>query len=456
MSVPEADLCRQAFGAAGALELEILHPGREAQRRAFEQPFVLVGRYSDNDICLKTDQVSRRHAYLQLIAGRVFFMDLGSREGISYQGQPCLQGWLEPGEGLQVGATILRLPPRRGYEYPVPPPAQDWNPTASLPPTRFPIPAVTLEINNGPGRKVRWRMNRFLALGGGAAVCKVRLTAAGVSQYHCSFVHTPVGLWVVDLLSREGIVLNDQPVRWARLTDGDRLQLGRFLVRPWYDDLLPGPAGALAAAPHAEPGGPWGDSAGMPGVGNGQIVPAPSREMAPQSASVLAQVMEQVNGMQQQMVDQFHQSMLMMIQMFSSMHRDQMGLIQQELGRLRQLTQELQDLQADLRKNGTKAPGAAPARGARSPHAEGPVETGVSPEQPNHPVPGNGTDAAGGRLFDPAARGTTGKPASQPRPPREEPAGDANIHDWLGQRIAALHAERQGRWEKLISMLKGS
>jgi pSer/pThr/pTyr-binding forkhead associated (FHA) protein len=417
MSVLQADLCRRAFGAAGAMELEILQPGHRAERRAFERPFVLLGRYSDNDICLKTDLVSRRHAYLQLVAGRVFFIDLGSRQGICYQGEPCKQGWLQAGEGLQIGTTIVRVPPRRSQPRPPPAaPSLDWNPTASLPPSRYPIPAVTLEISHRASRPVRWRMNRFLALAGGAAACKVRLIAPGVSQYHCSFVHTPVGLWVVDLLSREGLVLNDQPVRWARLADGDRLQLGSFLVRPWYDDPLPGADDPQALA---SPSGGWGDCR------NGHVVPAGAADGVPWSPSVLVQVLEQVNAMQQQMVEHFHQSMRLMVDMFTALHREEMGVVRQELHRLQQLTAELQSLHAELGNNGAGSPAVRPGAPPVQPVARAPVG------DPSH------ARAAG--------------PAAAPAPP----AADARIHAWLGERIAALNAERQGRWEKLMGFLKG-
>src|SRR5207245_1978028 len=55
--------------------------------------------------------------------------------------------------------------------------------------------------------------------------------------------------------------------------------------------------------------------------------------------------------MQQQMFDQFQQAMVMMVQMFRSLHRDQMQLVREELDRLHELTAELQSLQADLAKN---------------------------------------------------------------------------------------------------------
>jgi hypothetical protein len=35
------------------------------------------------------------------------------------------------------------------------------------------------------------------------------------------------------------------------------------------------------------------------------------------------------------------------------------------------------------------------------------------------------------------------------------PPAAANIHVWLSERIAALNAERQGRWQKLLNLMMG-
>src|SRR5882757_650040 len=45
----------------------------------FRQPFLVIGRRPDSDLRLDHWQVSRRHAYLQMIEGRYFCVDLGSR-----------------------------------------------------------------------------------------------------------------------------------------------------------------------------------------------------------------------------------------------------------------------------------------------------------------------------------------------------------------------------------------
>ena len=58
---------------------------------------------------------------------------------------------------------------------------------------------------------------------------------------------------------------------------------------------------------------------------------------------MLVPLVNQFGVMQQQMMDQFQQTISMLVQMFGSMHRDQMDLIREELDQLRDLTKEFHD-----------------------------------------------------------------------------------------------------------------
>ena len=71
-----------ACGAAGPLHWDVQCPGsRAGDRLTLDLPFLLVGSDPACDLRLQHPDVSDRHAYLQLVGGRLFCLDLGSRTG---------------------------------------------------------------------------------------------------------------------------------------------------------------------------------------------------------------------------------------------------------------------------------------------------------------------------------------------------------------------------------------
>ena len=258
-----------------------------------------------------------------------------------------------------------------------------------------PLPDVTLEFLNGPSRSTCWPMNRVISLIGSAGGCKFRLADPSVAPFHCSLLRSPVGLWVVDLLGPDGIGVNDAPVRYALLTDNDVLKVGRYpriRIRsrfpgrnpdvakertdcgpctgdsgrhPYSDDLslpvaFPETAGFPVAGPVAWQGSlsraisslrpasqasqiEWVPPPSSPG--SGEPVRLDNGELAD---SVLIPLVNQFGMMQQQMMDQFQQTVSMLVQMFGSLHRDQMDLIREELDQLRDLTKEFQTIKVEL------------------------------------------------------------------------------------------------------------
>src|SRR5208282_1478813 len=87
--------------------------------------------------------------------------------------------------------------------------------------------ALELPIRVGDGPSL-WPVEGELALVGRSERCQLVLTEDSISRFHAVLVPTPAGVWVVDLLAREGVHVNGQRVRWAWLADGDTLRLGRF------------------------------------------------------------------------------------------------------------------------------------------------------------------------------------------------------------------------------------
>jgi hypothetical protein len=258
--------------------------------------------------------------------------------------------------------------------------ADELDPLASASATRLGMPSLTLEFLRKNAVRLRWRMNRLLVLVGTAPACKVRVRHWGVSRFHCSLVSTAQGVWVVDLLSRAGVRLNGVRTRCARVEDGDLLQLSGLSVRVRYDEPdLPesyppsylGDGVARLDALERTAGGPdtrgavrllapaaaAGLPAPCPAAGQGQALALPA--VAPEQglAALLLPLLNQLHQSQQQMFDQFQQATLRMFDLFSGLHQDQMAYLREELDRQRELTRELQGLQAELSK---LRPGALP------------------------------------------------------------------------------------------------
>ena len=211
--------------------------GSGEELRSLPQPFAVVGRDPRVDVVLDDPSVSRRHVYLQGVAGRVFWIDLESRTGTVGEGGERERGWLALGDGrLRVGPFAIGRPAidaGAGSVVADPGPGRPGrdSPLAVRSLGGQPLPEVALEFLNGPSRETTWPMNRVMSLVGSARGCKFRLTDLSVSGFHAGLVRTPAGLWVVNLRGDRSIRINDEPARFGPLADGDVLGIGRYRMR---------------------------------------------------------------------------------------------------------------------------------------------------------------------------------------------------------------------------------
>jgi hypothetical protein len=208
------------------------------------------------------------------------------------------------------------------------------------------------------------------------------------------------------------------------------------------------------------------------------------------TASVLVPLVHQFSLMQNQMFDQFQQAMGMLVQMFGTMHREQMDVIHTELDRLHQLTEELQALKVELAKqsggsaeplwgrtdaaaSNAASPGSPPkaaATGARSSSARpGTTRVGASSAAIPPPVPVAGAYGAersatvDSPLRSPATSPFAGQHIDQDQPGNTAQRGsgesavdpDRDALLWLHERIATLQHERESRWQKILKLIPG-
>jgi pSer/pThr/pTyr-binding forkhead associated (FHA) protein len=453
----------EACGASEPVSLQVRSAGTPASACIrLAQPFAVIGRSKRNHLVLEHFETSRRHVYLQMLAGSVFCIDLESTTGIHWPDGQRPAGWLAHGQALRLGGHELRLLDSSLASTPCP----DFDPMA---PGCLQGPHLALEFLNGSSPHSQWTMNRALVLLGNSRVCKVRFHDAHVAAVHGSLVWTPAGTWIVDLRGRAGIYVNGQKIRCARLDDGDRIRVADFEIRahcpsepPTFPawPVRPTQKALVANGSHAprssflvpsSVAGPLTRSPqGLLALGDVPDKGAPLTR-SPQSLldlgdvpdkgaleSILLPLAQQFSVMQNQMFDQFQQAMMMMFQMFGNLQKDQMALIRQELDRVQELTQEIQILQAELKKSHPSHPI----------HAVEPPALATTPFKPesNRKAP---TTTAPSVPAD-VTRSTT--PSSSVSAGTQDPL---EVHAWLCRRMAELQEDRRSRLQKILGFISG-
>jgi pSer/pThr/pTyr-binding forkhead associated (FHA) protein len=526
-----------ACGLADPLQLVVESQSAEGgELRLLHQPFALIGRDPRADLVLDHARVSRRHLYFQVIEGWAFWVDLESRTGTRADGASQKSGWLGSGRSLCVGPYIIRRfvgDNQIGNDPPQSKPPL-VAPLVAVGYSHASLPEVALEFLNGPSQATAWPVRRVMSLIGSASGCKFRLADASVSRFHGSFLRTSAGLWIIDLLGQGGITVNEVPVRFSHLADGDLLRIGRYQIqvrcrfgRQGPAKELPDRAGAKAfarprrrervsngfkspglAAPAVPfvPGTEVATQAQFPlaiparsSLANVEMMPSETTfplKLAPSglTESTLVPLINQFGFMQQQMFDQFQQAMAMMVQMFGTMHREQMEVIRAELDGLRDLTEEFHALKNELANRTPErdtASSSAPKIAldgldrtiATEPMASAKVtaeeSSGLKVTQADArsviqpPIPASSIPE---QQSSPGAGPSSLPPASKPpaaQPPAEKiqesslrtqakTNGTSDPVDserdtivWLHQRIMALQHERETRWQKILKLLPG-
>ena len=457
----------EACGSAGPLVLGVEEPDAAGVSwRVFDQPFVVVGRDPAADLFLRNRGISRRHAYLQMIAGRLFCVDLQSRTGTRWGDEPGLFGWVHPDPGVRMGP--FRFRPRD--EGPGTSTGKAGGVALPLPVSRSfeqaDLTEARLEILGPSAGSTSWQVSRALVLIGGSRACKVQLRGGGVAEIHAGLVRTPAGVFAVDLLGPGGILVNGERVRYARLGAHDELSVGTHRLRVHCTPLLGNPAGpsqpagksksiAGPVAPTRSADGP-ALPARISDVGPGKM-PAPLG-MIDDPASLMRSMLDEFGQIQMQMADRFQDSLLVVLQSFAGAQREQTDLIREELARIRELTEEQVALRSQVEGRGQVAarPHALQLVSGESHAAISSPSSSPPPVRPPRAdqPPRRLTIGGGAERVEPAAE----RPAvrideSRSGPPQEVDAAD--VHARICDRLAEIQSERQGRWQKLMDSLLG-
>jgi hypothetical protein len=332
-----------------------------------------------------------------------------------------------------------------------------------------------------------WPLDGQVVLVGRNADCELVLTDESVSRFHAALVRTPAGVWVVDLLAREGTHVNGERVRWAWLADGDSFRMGSFTFILRYEtppnqitrrdvpleagaSVAPQPGTDLAvrvAKPDDErraltvrPGsqspvrlkatgfsqaveparlvagdvGPWGPS-----------IPFPSSPMA-------------MWQQQMQLMESFHNDMILMVQMFVAMHREHLASVRHELDMVQRLTGELGVLQGKITES-QQSGHAGVDRPSREPGSDRALDRKRKSAKPLAAKDVERANRTGRKVTEPADGATAAGaklPSAKRSTPPESPeavARGSELHSVLTERIAQLQRERQGYWQRILSTI---
>lgn len=118
-------------------------PSGEIRKYSLQMDSIRIGRAADNTVVLEDSSLSGHHAVLHRRENCYELVDLGSTNGMEFQGRRVLTHELRDGDELKIGSVTLR------FEWPgMPPPA----PVEGIPPIALPsAPADDGDKNHSAG-----------------------------------------------------------------------------------------------------------------------------------------------------------------------------------------------------------------------------------------------------------------------------------------------------------------
>jgi pSer/pThr/pTyr-binding forkhead associated (FHA) protein len=265
-------------------------------------PYAIVGRWPQCAIPLDHPSVSKRHAYLQVVDGQIFFTDLGSRTGLKFDGKPERCGWFPPDAALTIGQMELRhqYGSKAQFEIPFP--------------TANPVSATDgfLALSELSNPKANFVLKQQLTLLGRDKSCNLRIDHPSVSRFHAVIVQAAQHAWLIDLNC--GTTLNGRSVRSAALQLGDRIG---FKHTSYEVQMERAEVRQLAMNPP---------------------MPPPVFFIAPETRSSL-EASDSVSAA----IGEIRQQTLMMTQVFMKMQQEQMALMKQQMELIQELVAPLKN-----------------------------------------------------------------------------------------------------------------
>jgi hypothetical protein len=313
---------------------------------------------------------------------------------------------------------------------------------------------------------------------GSGRSCDLWLRDDSVSSTHASLVSTPRGVWILDLLGRNGVWIDDRPAYWKQIHDGSELQIGRFRFRVRFVLEHEAPPGASVSG--STDANAVARRRERRGTRRGNL-----------SENAMLALVRQLAEMQSQFFEHSQLQMQMMSEMLAHLGRSQQTVVRRDLARIDDIGRELKEIQSQLAqpaKRSTTKPRSTAKR--RTPP---PPRSTISPESaevrplPADAVPVVADSPALGRQSDvnPDFKDEQAAPAPQAQQPPESvlesrtPATPSDVetrpveaasanrdadattdassldaHARLTRRMARLAQERNNRWRRVLQAFK--
>lgn len=253
MSDQSLNMFRYVVGAAQPLRLLVSREGeRNPQTIAVDGPYAIVGRAAGCQVSLPDRSVAFRHAYLQVIGGRVACLDLFSPRGLEWDG-PSSGVWLSPEHRVRVGDYWIQLFDDGWFFDADLPSPLDFKPRSQTAPEFGTLPEVELSLADGPYAGQKWPINRIITLLGRDERCRITCADENISRVHCALLLAPSGLWAVDLVGRTKIRINGEETECGFLHEDAELKIGKYALRAHYPQLKEWKAKQAAVADRPSP-----------------------------------------------------------------------------------------------------------------------------------------------------------------------------------------------------------
>lgn len=337
---PEANELSERFadacGMSGVLRLIVRDYDSGSQtKHDLNRPSVVIGSQPGCHIRLSHPDVSGKHVLVQVLQGRVYCFDLGSRTGTRFLDGLREHGVLSGADSLVIGPFQVRLSQAPAYGMYA---TDDGDPDF----TNRPTGEIQLVFRNPEDRsaaKTTGRLREKVTLIGRSGDCHIRLTHDGVEPVQCAVVRTPIGDWVVDLASGAS-----SGAGWCRLLSPDR----EFDVGPLRMQSVS--ESQLSLLESTKQTVESGDPLRAVNVHTAvharalQTQHSTSLHNVPPGASseeVVLAAIERLGEMQQQALHQSHQRSMMLAQIIASMRQKQHGGVSEQLKRLQTAAADL-------------------------------------------------------------------------------------------------------------------